>query len=90
MWRYLDLMNRTAPLIEDLYIYALDTLHLHRTNPFTIFKSIQWQGFRNIILKDPFMRRIMKELQDFRHSGHAAAGNPGQWIDKIFYIRGNT
>lgn len=89
MWRYLDLMDRTSHLIEDLYIYILDALHLNRTNPYTIFKSIHWQGFRNIILKDPIIRKIMKELQLWRHSGHAV-GNPGEWIDKINFTRGNS
>jgi hypothetical protein len=63
---------------------------MERPNPFTIFKSIQWQGFRNIILKDLTVRRLMKEVQDYRESGYASTGNPGEWLDRIMYIRGNS
>ena len=91
MWRYLDLMNRTAPVLEDFYINLLDMFKLERSNPFTIFKSIHWQGFRNVILKDPTVKRIFKEFYEWRNSGLAMeGGNPGEYIDKIMYIRSNA
>ena len=62
MWLYLDLMNRTSTLLEDLYISILDELHIKRSNQFTIFQSIHWQGYRNIILKDPTIKRVIDEL----------------------------
>jgi hypothetical protein len=38
MWKYLDLMDRTAPVIEDLYLRMLKHLDLERTNRLTVFK----------------------------------------------------
>lgn len=63
MWGYLELMNQTAPLIEDFYIYVLDMLRMERENQMTIFASIHWQGFRNLILKDPTIKRVINEVQ---------------------------
>ena len=42
LWKYLELLDRTAPLIEDLYLSILEALDLERPNPFSIFKSIHW------------------------------------------------
>jgi hypothetical protein len=38
MWRYLDLLDRTAPIIEDLYLRILKGLYLQRPNELTVFK----------------------------------------------------
>ena len=62
MWQYLDLMNRTAPLIEDFYIWMLDALNFGRPNPYTIFQSIHWQAYRNMILKDSTIQLIIKQI----------------------------
>lgn len=32
LWRYLDLMNKTSPLIEDLYVNVMDIMRFERTN----------------------------------------------------------
>jgi len=86
MWKYLDLVDRTSPLIEDFYLIILKLLDLERPNKLTIFLSIHWQGFRNIILKDTTIRLILGQIEKWRESGYAS-GNPGIWIDKIRLIR---
>jgi hypothetical protein len=75
MWKYLELLDRTAPLIEDIYLCILDALDLERPNPYSIFKSIQWQGFRNVILKDRTIREVMAQIEKWKDSGHAV-NNP--------------
>merc|ERR1719476_4644 len=69
---------------------VLDVLRLEKSNPYTIFKSIHWQGFRNIILKDSTIKRIINEIRAWRESGLAAEFNPGEYIDRIMYIRSNA
>ena len=36
------------------------------------------------------MRKIIGQVNEYRESGYAAEGNPGEWIDKIMYIRAYT
>jgi hypothetical protein len=42
MWRYLDLINRTSVLIEDLFLLLLTGLGYNRPNDKTIFKQVLW------------------------------------------------
>lgn len=63
MWRYLDLLDRTAPLIEDIYLRLLKGLHLSRPNELTVFKQVHWQAYRNVILKDTTIRLILDEIE---------------------------
>jgi hypothetical protein len=38
MWKYLDLMDSTAAMVEDLYLRMLKCLDFERTNRLTVFK----------------------------------------------------
>ena len=82
MWRYLDLINRTSVLIEDLFLLLLTGLGYNRPNDKTIFKQVAWQAFRNLILKDSAIRLIFSEVGQWRDSGHAV-GDPGAYLDQI-------
>jgi hypothetical protein len=88
MWEYLHLLDSTANVIEDFYLILLSKLSLARPNKNTEFKLATWSEFRNVVLKDPTIRGIIAEVDQWRDSGFAL-GNPGQYLDKIRFIRAN-
>ena len=56
IWNYFELINQNSAKIEDIWLNILEVLQLPRPNKFTIIKSIHYQAFRNVILKDPLIR----------------------------------
>ena len=42
LWKYLDMLTRTAEQIEDLYLTLLEQLGLPRPNKYTVFKAVHW------------------------------------------------
>jgi hypothetical protein len=88
MWDFLKLLDSTTDIIEDFYLVLLSKLNLARPNKFTVFKLATWQEFRNIVLKDTTIRRIIAEIDKWKDTGFGV-GNPGQYLAKIRYIRAN-
>ena len=84
--QYFELINLTSFKIEDLWLNLLDVLCLERPNKYTVFKAVHYQGFRNIILKDPLMQQIIREVDSYKDSGHAHM-NPAKHLEKIYDIR---
>jgi len=58
MWRYLDLLDRSSHLLEDLYLRILKGLSFVRPNELTVFKQVHWQAYRNLILRDSTIKLI--------------------------------
>ena len=86
--QYFELLNLTSYKLEDLWLNLLDVLCLERPNKYTVFKAVHHQGFRNIVLKDPLMQQIIREVDSYKESGFCYI-NPEKYLEKIYDIRRN-
>ena len=84
--QYFELVDLTSYKIEDLWLNLLEVLCLERPNKYTVFKAVHYQGFRNIVLKDPLMQQIIREVDSYKDSGYAHM-NPAKHLEKIYNIR---
>lgn len=87
MWKYLEMLTRTSPFIEDLFLALLEVLELPQPNKFTVFHAVHWQAFRNVILKDSVIRAVIAQIDLYRDSGYAE-NNPALYLDRVRAIRG--
>jgi len=87
IWRYFELMNCCSNRLEDLWFSILETLELDRPNKYSIFKAVHHQVFRNVVLKDPIIRQIIAQTEEYRYSGYALGGDPGRHLERIYDIR---
>jgi hypothetical protein len=58
-------LDKAAPVIEDFYTLLMDHLSFEKAHPLTLVKSIQWQAFRNLILKEPLVLKAVKEVRQW-------------------------
>jgi len=78
--QYFELLNLNSDKIEDLWLNLLEAVGLERPNQFTVFKAVHHQGFRNMILKDPLMQQIVREVDSFKDSGLACISS-GKYLE---------
>lgn len=78
--QYFDLVNLTSTKLEDLWLNLLEVLCLERPNKYTVFKAVHHQGFRNVILKDPLIKQIIHEVEEWKDSGLCHA-NPKKYLE---------
>ena len=86
--QYFDLVNLTSTKLEDLWLNLLEVMGLERPNKYTVFKAVHHQGFRNVILKDPLIKQIIHEVEEWKDSGVCHA-NPKKYLEQIYDIRRN-
>ena len=86
--RYFDIINLNTDKIEDLWLNLLDVIGVERTNKYTIFRKVHYQGFRNIVLKDPLIAQVIREVDSYKDSGLACM-NPAEFLEQIYDIRRN-
>jgi len=86
--QYFDLVNLNSYKLEDLWLNLMDIMCLDRPNKYTVFKAVHHQGFRNIVLKDPLIGQIIREVEAYKESGLAHM-NPKKYLEQIYDIRRN-
>ena len=86
--QYFDLCNLNSYKLEDLWLNLMDVMCLDRPNRYTVFKAVHHQGFRNIVLKDPLIAQIIREVESYKESGLAHM-NPKKYLEQIYDIRRN-
>ena len=84
--QYFELVDLNSIKLEDLWLNLLEVLNLERPNKYTVFKAVHHQSFRNIILKDPLMQQVVREVEAFADSGLACM-KPRMHLDHIYEIR---
>lgn len=86
--QYFDIVNLNTDKIEDLWLNLLEVIAIERPNKYTIFRQVHFQGFRNVILKDPLIAQIIREVDSYKDSG-LAHFNPKKYLERIYDIRRN-
>ena len=86
--QYFELVDLNSIKLEDLWLNLLEVLNLERPNKYTVFKAVHHQSFRNIILKDPLMQQIIREVESYKDSGLACM-HPAKYLERIYNIRRN-
>ena len=74
--------------IEDLWLNLLDLNGIENLNKYTVFRKVHYQGFRNVVLKDPLIAQVIREADSYKDSGLACM-NPAKFLEQIYDIRRN-
>lgn len=86
--QYFEIVNMNTNKIEDLWLNLLEVLEINHSNEHTIFRQVHYKGYRNVILKDPLIAQIIKEVESYKDSGLAYL-NPARYLEQIYDIRRN-
>jgi len=86
--QYFNILNINSMKLEDLWLNILEVLGLDRPNKYTVFSAVHHQCFRNIVLKDPLIQQVIREVEAYADSGMACM-NPRKHLDMIYAVRRN-